>query len=236
MLDYTQLNILYEDNHVIVVEKPSEILSQADGSLRQDMLTLIKEYIKEKYSKPGNVFLGLVHRLDFNVGGIMVFAKTSKAASRLSEAMRGQDFSKSYYAVVEADLQIGLVSTLEDYIEKDEYEKMARISDSKNGKLSKLNFEVIDKIMINNKVLSLVKVNLLTGRFHQIRVQFASRNMPLFGDTKYGHRVRNTDVELGLFSYQLSFPHPINQEILSFEILPTESIFLQFKYFRSKNQ
>lgn len=229
MTEFSDLHVLFEDNHVIVCVKPPGVLSQADGLERQDMLTLIKEYLKVKYNKPGNVYLGLVHRLDFNVGGVMVFAKTSKAASRLSESMRIHDFTKEYYAVLEADLPIGKTDVLVDYIAKDESEKIAYISDETNGKLSKLDYEVIDKVTLNTKVLSLVKVILISGRFHQIRLQFSSRNMPLYGDTKYGHRSREKERELGLYAYQLSFPHPITKEELTYQSTPNTSLFQLFK-------
>lgn len=227
-MDIQDLNILYEDNHVLVCVKPPGVLSQADGLDRQDMLTLIKEYLKNKYQKPGNVYLGLVHRLDFNVGGVMVFAKTSKAASRLSESMRIHDFTKEYFAVIEANLPIGSKGELIDYIAKDEVEKIAYITNESSGKLSKLEYEVIDKKTINNKEFSLVKVLLISGRFHQIRLQFSSRNMPLYGDTKYGHRTREKDRELGLFAYQLSFPHPITQELMIYKVIPNTLLFKMF--------
>lgn len=225
----SSLNIIYEDNHVIVCEKPPGVLSQADGKDRLDMLSLLRNYIKVKYNKPGNVYLGLVHRLDYNVGGVMVFAKTSKAASRLSESMRLHDFTKMYYAVLEADLQIGFRGVLEDYIAKDENEKLAYVTHDKSGKLSQLEYEVIDKISMNTKVLTLVKVTLLSGRFHQIRLQFSSRGMPLYGDIKYGHRTRDKERELGLYSYQITFPHPTTQELLIFENLPKTPLFELFK-------
>jgi len=228
MNDKDELKILFEDNHVIVCVKPPGVLSQADGKERQDMLTIIKDYLKNKYNKPGNVYLGLVHRLDFNVGGVMVFAKTSKAASRLSEAMRIHDFSKEYLAVLETDIPIGKVDILEDYIAKDENERMAFISDDINGKLSKLEYKVIGNATIDKKSLTLVKVQLISGRFHQIRLQFSSRNMPLYGDTKYGHRTREKERELGLYAHQLSFPHPISQEQLSFSVIPSTPLFQLF--------
>ena len=229
MDDKDELKVLFEDNHVIVCIKPPGVLSQADGKERQDILTIIKDYLKNKYNKPGNVYLGLVHRLDFNVGGVMVFAKTSKAASRLSEAMRIHDFSKEYLAVLETDVPIGKVDILEDYIAKDENERMAYITDDTNGKLSKLEYEVIGNATIDKKSLTLVKVQLISGRFHQIRLQFSSRNMPLYGDTKYGHRTREKERELGLYAHQLSFPHPISQEQLSFSVIPSTPLFQLFE-------
>ena len=233
-MEYIEINVLYEDNHIIVVVKPPGVLSQSDGSEKQDMLTLIKEYLKNKYQKPGNVYLGLVHRLDLNVGGVMVYAKTSKAASRLSEAMRVHDFSKAYYAVIEANLPIGESSMLEDYLGKDENEKKALITNPEQGKYAKLEYEVIENFTTNNKVLSLIKINLMSGRFHQIRVQFASRGMPLFGDTKYGHRIRTNNRDLGLFAYSLSFPHPVSKEEMLYTTNPTQTIFTQFNFFKNR--
>jgi len=228
MNELMDLNVLYEDNHVIVCIKPPGVLSQADGKERLDMLSMIKEYIKNNHNKPGNVYLGLVHRLDFNVGGVMVFAKTSKAASRLSESMRVHDFTKEYYAVIEADLPIGKTDVFVDYIAKDEHKKLAYIATESNGKLSQLEYEVLDNALLNNKKLSLVKVRLISGRFHQIRLQFSSRNMPLFGDTKYGHRSREKNRELGLYAFQLIFPHPITQEQLTFVNRPNTPLFSIF--------
>lgn len=233
-MEYSDITILYEDNHIIVVVKPPGILSQSDGTDKQDMLSLLKEYIKNKYQKPGNVYLGLVHRLDLNVGGIMVYAKTSKAASRLFEAMKDHDFSKEYFAVIEADLPVGESKILEDFLGKDENEKKALITNPEKGKYAKLEYEVIDNCKINNKSLSLVKINLMSGRFHQIRIQFASRGMPLFGDTKYGHRYRTNNRELGLFAYSLSFPHPVSKDTLSYSSNPTQNVFQQFGYFKSR--
>ena len=176
-----KLNILYEDNHIIVVVKPVNILSQADITGDIDMLSIIKEYLKEKYQKPGNVYLGLVHRLDRVVGGVMVFAKTSKAASRLSEEIRKNKIHKKYLAVCHG--KINNYGEMVDYLKKDDNFNTI-VSNSKEGKFSKLTYELIsyDK----EKDLSLVKVNLETGRHHQIRVGFASRHHPLVGDSRYG--------------------------------------------------
>lgn len=203
------INILYEDNHIIVVEKPINVLVQKDITEDTDLLSMIKDYIKNKYNKPGNVYLGLVHRLDRPVGGIMVFAKTSKAASRLSEQIRTNGFNKIYYAVVlgKLDKEKGI---FEDKLIKDTKTNIVRVSDE--GKDSKLEYEVID--FKNN--LSLVKIKLLTGRSHQIRVQFASRNHPLFGDAKY-NKSSNKE-QICLFAKELSFIHPISKERLYFKL------------------
>lgn len=199
------LEILYEDNHIIVVVKPFNILSQSDDTKDIDMLTLIKSYLKEKYNKPGNVYLGLIHRLDRPTGGIMVFAKTSKAASRLSEQIRLNLFTKKYLAIVSGyfDEKTGV---FEDYILKKEDNSSVI---SKDGKYAKLEYEVL-KEKYN---LSLVNIILHTGRHHQIRVQFASRNHPLYGDQRYG---KSSKKQLALFAYYLSFNHPVTKEKLEF--------------------
>lgn len=199
------LEILYEDNHIIVVIKPFNVLSQSDDTKDLDMLSIIKSYLKEKYKKSGNVYLGLVHRLDRPTGGIMVFAKTSKAASRLSESIRNNLFTKKYLAVVNGYLENDY-GVFEDYIEKTN-DNTSIIS--KNGKYAKLEYEVLKK----NNNLSLVSVSLITGRHHQIRVQFASRNHPLYGDQRYG---KDDKKQLALYAYYLSFPHPISKQRLEF--------------------
>lgn len=199
------LEILYEDNHIIVVVKPFNILSQSDDTKDIDMLTLIKSYLKEKYNKPGNVYLGLIHRLDRPTGGIMVFAKTSKAASRLSEQIRLNLFTKKYLAIVNGyfDEKVGV---FEDYILKKE-DNSSVISNL--GKYAKLEYEVLKE----KSSLSLVNILLHTGRHHQIRVQFASRNHPLYGDQRYGETSKK---QLALFAYYLSFNHPVTKEKLEF--------------------
>ena len=199
------LEILYEDNHIIVVVKPFNILSQSDDTKDIDMLTLIKSYLKEKYNKPGNVYLGLIHRLDRPTGGIIVFAKTSKAASRLSEQIRLNLFTKKYLAIVSGyfDEKTGV---FEDYILKKE-DNSSVISNL--GKYAKLEYEVLKE----KSNLSLVNILLHTGRHHQIRVQFASRNHPLYGDQRYGKASKK---QLALFAYYLSFNHPVTKEKLEF--------------------
>ena len=212
-----KLNILYEDNHIIVVVKPINILSQSDITEDMDMLTMIKDYIKEKYHKPGNIYLGLVHRLDRVVGGVMVFAKTSKAASRLSESIRKNEMHKTYLAICHGKIKDN--DTFTDYLEKkDNFNTI--VSDEKHGKLSKLSYELLN--YNKEKDLSLVKVNLETGRHHQIRVQFSSRNHPLIGDNRYGI---DKEKEIGLFAYKLSFIHPVKKEEMTFTYLPNDKPF-----------
>lgn len=212
-----KLKILYEDNHIIVVEKKTNIPSQADKTEDIDMLTIVKDYIKEKYNKPGNVYLGLVHRLDRPVGGVMIFAKTSKAAGRLSEQVREKIFKKKYLAVVDGkfDRRSG---TLEDYLYKDERNNISKVvnKEKKNAKLAKLDYEMITYNEV--KDLSLVKVNLHTGRHHQIRVQLANSGHSIFGDQKYGKRGQGK--QIALWAYSLTIQHPITKEEMTFKDLP----------------
>lgn len=212
------LKVLYEDNHIIVVIKPYNIPSQSDKTNDIDMLSLVKEYIKEKYQKPGNVYVGLVHRLDRPVGGIMVFAKTSKAASRLSESIRNKSFSKTYLAVVNGkfEKQNGI---LENYLWKDEALNLSKVvsKDKKGAKLARLTYEVLAE----KNDLSLVKINLETGRHHQIRVQFSNAGHSLYGDQKYGKG--SMGKQIALWAYRLEFKHPVKDEIMKFEALPEKN-------------
>lgn len=210
------LNILYEDNHIIVVIKPYNILSQSDNTNDLDMLTIIKNYIKEKYNKPGNVYLGLVHRLDRPTGGIMVFAKTSKAASRLSKQIKDDKFTKKYLAVVHGTFT-KKEGTLENYIKRTE-DNSSIITTKEEGKYAKLDYKVLKE----KDNLSTLDITLYTGRHHQIRVQFSNINHPLYGDQRYGKQDRK---QLALFAYHLEFYHPITKEKLVFEYMPKEEIF-----------
>ena len=205
------LNILYEDQHIIVVVKPSGILSQEDATKDKDMLTIIKEYIKINENKPGNVFLGLVHRLDRMTSGIMVFAKRSKAAAKLQKQIEEKKFKKSYIALLEG--KINNCGHLENYLIKNEKEVKSYVTSKSKGKLAILDYELIE--YINNT--SLVKINLLTGRHHQIRVQMANINHPLVGDTLYGSITKSN---LKLHAYKLEFFHPMTNEPLIFENYP----------------
>ncbi len=211
------LKILFEDNHIIVVEKTPNIPSQSDKTGDIDMLTLVKQYIKEKYNKPGNVYLGLVHRLDRPVGGIMIFAKTSKAASRLSDEVREKVFKKKYLAVVDGKIE-KTKGSLENYLYKDERNNMSKVvnKDKKNAKLAKLDYEVLFYDEVKN--LSLLKINLHTGRHHQIRVQLSNFGHSIFGDQKYG--TRGTGKQIALWAYELTIMHPITKEEKTFIDLP----------------
>ena len=214
-----KLKVIYEDNHIIVVEKIPNVPSQEDETGDISMISLVKDYIKEKYNKPGNVYLGLVHRLDRPVGGVMVFAKTSKAASRLSNQVREKVFKKEYLAVVDGKLEQEK-GTLENYLYKDKKTNTSYVvnKDKKDSKYAKLDYEVIKYDKENN--LSLIKINLHTGRHHQIRVQLANIGHSIYGDQRYGTRGKNK--QIALWAYKLSIEHPTKKERIEFEDLPKE--------------
>ncbi len=200
-----KIEVLYEDNHIIGVFKPNNILSQSDATKDIDLLTMTKEYIKEKYNKPGNVYLGLVHRLDRPVSGVMIFAKSSKAAARLTNMIKNHQIEKRYYAVINGTMK-EKNGVLKDYLLKDENGN-AVITDKEHGKESILEYNVLEE----KEGLSLIDINLKTGRHHQIRIQFASRNHPLYGDQRYGKQDNN---QIALHSYKLKFTHPVSKEII----------------------
>ena len=211
------MKIIYEDNQIIVVEKEPNIPSQSDKTGNIDMLTMVKQYIKEKYNKPGEVYAGLVHRLDRPVGGVMVFARTSKAASRLSEQVRNKTLKKIYIAVVDGKIK-EKSGILEDYLYKDERNNISKVvsKDKKNAKLAKLEYEVLD--YDEKRDLSTVKIKLHTGRHHQIRVQFANAGHSLYGDQKYGTRGKGKQIRL--WAYELELEHPVKKEIMAFKSIP----------------
>lgn len=209
------LDIMYEDNHIIVCYKDKGILSQKDSSNKLDMLTMLKAYIKEKYNKPGNVYLGLVHRLDINTSGVMVFAKTSKAASRLSEDIKNHKFEKKYLATIEGHIYTLEYTKLQCKLLKSKSEKKAYVDS--NGQESILYYKALKNYQINNCDVCDVDIILKTGRFHQIRASFAHINHPLYGDVKYGSKNKVDPLKFPLQAYSLSFFHPITKEWLTFE-------------------
>ena len=211
------LKVIYEDNHIIVVEKPANIPSQGDKTGDLDMLTIIKAYLKEKYNKPGNVYLGLVHRLDRPVGGVMVFAKTSKAAARLSEQVREKVFKKKYLVIVNGKFE-EKKGTLKDYLLKNERLNKSRVVEegTKNSKYAELDYEVLKYDKEQN--LSLLKINLHTGRHHQIRVQLSSRDHSIYGDAKYNGR--GSARQLYLWAYELTIQNVVSKEEMTFTSIP----------------
>jgi 23S rRNA pseudouridine1911/1915/1917 synthase len=218
------MNVLYEDNHLLVVEKPYGVPSQADSSGDDDMLSMCKAYIKHKYNKPGEVYVGLVHRLDRPTRGVMVFARTSKAAARLGSQIQAGQFDKTYLAVLtnEPSQKTG---ELIHFLQKDENQRIARVSesDAKGAKKAVLRYEV----MATKDGLTLVKVELITGRFHQIRAQFDHIGCSVYGDMKYGKRDKKE--MLALFASAVCLNHPTKKERMCFSLTPTHYPFDVFE-------
>ncbi len=216
----TKIKILYEDNHLLVVEKPCNMPVQQDDSKDEDLLTCLKEDLKIRHNKTGNVYLGLVHRLDRPVGGVMVFAKTSKAASRLSDQIRTHQFQKTYRAVVENN-SLKDQDTFCDYLKKDHKTNTSRVTTKEDpqGKESILSYRLLSAF----KNLALVEIALKTGRSHQIRVQFSSRNHALWGDQRYNRQAAKNQ-QIALWAYSCQFFHPVTKQVLEFKTNPPEQI------------
>lgn len=208
------MNILYEDNHLLIAVKPPGVPSQADSSGDADMLTQLKRYVKEKYGKPGDVYLGLVHRLDRPAGGVMAFARTSKAAARLSQQMRGGSFRKQYLCVCAGSPPGG---RLEHWLTKDTKTNnvTAATVESPGAQRAALEYTPVETM----RGFTLCRVNLLTGRPHQIRAQFAASGFPLWGDQRYNPAARPGQW-LALWSTELAFDHPTRGERMTFTALP----------------
>ena len=212
------LNILHEDNHIIVVLKPQGVPSCGDDSGDDSLLEAIRRYIKTAYDKPGNVYVGLIHRLDRPTGGVMVFAKTSKAASRLAEQMRGGDFEKKYLTVL-TGVPEQKKATLVNYLKKNPVNNMVYIcpQTTEGAKMASLDYEVLEE----KGGFCLVRVKLHTGRTHQIRVQMAGLGTPVYGDMRYGGENAKKG-NLALWAYSLAFTHPVTKERLRFIAAPPE--------------
>lgn len=209
--------ILFEDNHLLIVEKPVNVPVQEDRSGDLDLLNILKEDIKIRYDKPGNVYLGLVHRLDRPVGGAILFAKTSKAASRLSDMLRRHAMERKYLAVVHgrpAERKGQLVN----YLYKDKRKNQVYVCQAHHPEAKKaiLDYEVIQ----SKEGYSLLSVALQTGRPHQIRVQLAEMGHPLFGDQKYGDHINKKGQQLALWAHTLSFEHPVRKEPIDIQSTP----------------
>lgn len=215
-MDEKELIILHEDNHIIVVLKPQNTACCPDESKDDNLLDCVKRYIKTTYEKPGNVFTGLVHRLDRPTGGVMVFAKTSKAAARLSEQMKTGGFEKRYFAVL-CGSPSKKKATLENYLKKHSLNNMVYVctQTEEGAKFASLDYEIKEE----SGGLSLAEINLNTGRTHQIRVQTASINAPVYGDMRYGGD-KAVKGKLALWAYSLRFTHPTTGEKLRFVAQP----------------
>lgn len=210
------IDIVYEDNHIIVVLKPQGVPTCGDESGDDSLLEGVRRYLKVTYEKPGNVYVGLIHRLDRPTGGVMVFAKTSKAASRLSEQMRGGDFEKKYFAVL-----VGTPKepqkTLVNYLKKNPVNNMVYLCPptTDGAKMASLDYRVLQE----REGLCLAEVRLHTGRTHQIRVQMAGLGHPVYGDMRYGGENAKKGW-LALWAYSLSFTHPVTKERMRFMVQP----------------
>lgn len=209
-----KINVLYEDNHLLCVEKPANLPVQADASGDMDLLNILKNFIRDKYQKPGNVFVGLVHRLDRPVGGCMVFAKTSKAAARLSSQFSEHTTEKKYYAVLNGDLLKKTEFT--DYLKLNE--KTGMVVKAKETDEGAKKAILISDPIARKDGLTLTEVSLLTGRKHQIRVQHALNNLPLWGDARYGGG--KSGMQIALWAHKLTFLHPTTKEPVTIESVP----------------
>ncbi|WP_053956064.1 RluA family pseudouridine synthase [Inediibacterium massiliense] len=220
------MNIIFEDQHIIVVQKPPKVPSQSDQTFDLDMLSMIKAYLKEKYPSAKDPYIGLVHRLDRPVGGVMVFAKTKEDNARLSEQIRTKKFNKKYYVVVCGKPE-NTKGELRNYLKKLRDLNMSKVvtDKSKAGKEAILEYEWIDSVDTDEYgTLSLLEVDLKTGRHHQIRVQLSHANLSIWGDNKYNKTFVKMKkwTQIALWAYSLSFYHPKDQKFMTFESKPTE--------------
>lgn len=208
------MEILYEDNHLIVVNKASGEITQGDKTGDTPLPDKLKAYLKEKYNKPGNVYLGVIHRLDRPTTGVVIFAKTSKALSRMNELFRKDEVKKTYWAIVQ-NLPKQNAGTLKHYLWKNEKQNKsyayASNREKKDAKLAILNY----KLIATSDNYSLLEVDLETGRHHQIRCQLASIGSIIKGDLKYGAKRSNPDGSISLHARSISFVHPISKELIS---------------------
>ena len=211
------VKIIFEDNHVLVAYKPAGVLSQSDGSDAPDMLTILKRYLKVRYDKPGEVFLGLLHRLDRPVSGVMVFARTSKCASRISEQIKKRQVTKRYHAVVNG-IPADSEGRLMDYLLKDgKTNTTSVVSASVPGaKKAVLSYKVKGSAEDKGNTFSLLDIELESGRGHQIRTQLSSRGHFIIGDMRYGDGKIKCDIALE--SYLIGFKHPVSKEYMEFAL------------------
>lgn len=218
--------VLYEDNHIIVVNKRSSDLVQGDSTGDEPLDDIVRAYIKEKYNKPGDVFLGVVHRLDRPVSWCVVYARTSKALSRLSELFRTRDVRKTYWAIV-SERPPAEEGTISNYLKKNEPQNKSYVYDKevKGSKLAELSYRVLSR----SEKYYLIEVDLMTGRHHQIRAQLASAGCPIKGDLKYGSKRSNEGGGISLHSRRISFVHPVKNEEITVEApLPDDRIWKLF--------
>ncbi len=216
------MKVVYEDNHIIIVDKCSGEIVQGDKTGDKPLSETVKEYIKQKYNKPGNVFLGVVHRLDRPVSGLVVFAKTSKALSRLNDMFRTGDVHKTYWAVVKRR-DIAMEGTLTDWLTRNERQNKSYAHEREvpGAKKAVLKYKV--RAVADNYML--IEVTLLTGRHHQIRCQLSHMGCPIKGDLKYGAPRSNPDGSISLLSRRVEFVHPVSKEnIVAYADVPDDRL------------
>lgn len=214
-------NLIHEDNHVLVAIKPQNVPSQADSSLDENMVSLAKKYLKEKHDKAGNIYLGLVHRLDRPTGGVMVFAKTGKAAARLSQAIRDFELNKTYLCVVNGVVKENR-GVLTNYLKKNKRTNTVQVVPelTDGAKYAELEYVVLER----KQKVTLLAVKLRTGRSHQIRVQLKHIGHPVYGDVRYGGDILAKGHNLALWAYKLEFNHPTTKEKLTFSVFPPDIV------------
>jgi len=202
------MTVLYEDNHIIIVNKTTSEIVQGDKTGDKPLSETVKDYLKEKYNKPGNVFCGVTHRLDRPVSGIVVFAKTSKALSRLNDMFKNKEIKKTYWAIVK-NTPKPEEATLTNYLIKNEKQNKSYAYDSEkpNSKMAILHYKLISR----SDKYNLLEIDLQTGRHHQIRCQLAKIGCPIKGDLKYGFDRSNSDGGISLHARQISFVHPVSK-------------------------
>ncbi len=218
-----KLEVLYEDNHLIAVDKPAGVLVQGDKSGEESLMDEVKKYLKEKYKKEGNVFLGLIHRLDRNVSGIVLFAKTSKGASRLSVQFRDHSIRKICHAWVEGKPKREN-DVLVNYLIKDEAKNKTTVYDKEmpGSDYAELSYEAVKHETLDGREATLLKIELKTGRSHQIRAQLSHIGCPIIGDVKYGASSSSPDQSIGLTATELHFQTATGEENKVINIPPPE--------------
>jgi len=219
-------HVEYEDNHLIVVNKKSGVLVQGDSTGDTPLSEIVKQYLKEKYNKPGNVFCGVLHRLDRPVSGLVVLAKTSKGLTKMNEVFRRREIHKTYWAITKRGPK-EMAGKLTHWLKKDPAKNKTKTFDKPRADAQKA--ELSYKILGSLKNHWLIEVHPLTGRSHQIRAQFAAVGCPIKGDIKYGYAEPNSDASIHLHARKLSFEHPIKREPVSLTAsLPEEEFWQQF--------
>ena len=214
-MNNTKLEILFEDNHLIGVNKKSGDIIQGDKTGDQPLSEIVKIYLKKKYNKPGNVFLGTIHRIDRPTSGIIIFAKTSKALSRMNDKFRNNEISKTYWAIVKKILP-DKSATLENYLMKNQKKNKSFVTKKDNAKHAQLSYKLIQKL--DNYYH--YEIYPKTGRHHQIRVQLSHIGSPIKGDLKYGAKRSNKDASINLHARKISFKHPVTKDYLEITAPP----------------